>query len=324
MGSVCQYFSVGQRRDLPAYVCLPAFPGYSDGLRRAGPYGGYLGSQFDPLFSSCEPRWSRAVDQNKDFYDHTLMPMGEPRLPSLDPQITIDALDSRRTLLAQLDAKRVRWDQMRRATVMSHWQERAFELLLSESARRAFDLDQESPAVRDRFGRDLFGTSVLLARRLAEAGVTFITVHTEAKGNGHWDTHENNFGMLKHWLLPFLDRAVPALVEDLDARGLLETTLVVVTGDMGRTPRVNRKAGRDHWPQCGFCLFAGAGMRPGLVYGTTDRDAAYPKDHAVSPGDLVATIYQLLGVNPDATVPDQTGRPISISHGGQPIRGILA
>src|SRR5262249_49751380 len=151
----------------------------------------------------------------------------------------------------------------------------------------------------------------------------FVTVHTEAKGNGHWDTHENNFNLLKHFLLPYTDRGTTALLEDLSQRGLWETTLVVVTGDMGRTPRVNAKAGRDHWPQCGFCLLAGGGIKPGLVYGTSDRHGAYPKDRPVSPGDLVATIYQLLGVDPELTVPDQTGRPISVAHGGQPLREIL-
>jgi uncharacterized protein (DUF1501 family) len=153
--------------------------------------------------------------------------------------------------------------------------------------------------------------------------VTYVTVHTEAKGNGHWDTHENNFNMLKHWLLPFLDRSLSALLEDLGQRGLLETTLVLVTGDMGRTPRVNAKAGRDHWPQCGFCLLAGAGVRSGCVHGVSDKQGAYPKDHPVSPGDLVATVYHLLGVDPEQTVADQTGRPIPIAHGGRPIRAIL-
>src|SRR5262249_45695920 len=125
------------------------------------------------------------------------------------------------------------------------------------------------------------------------------------------------------WLLPFLDRSVSALLEDLSQRGLLETTLVLVTGDMGRTPRVNAKAGRDHWPQCGFSLLAGAGVRSGYVHGTSDKQGAYPRDHPVSPGDLVATVYQLRGVDPERTVTDLTGRPIGIAHGGQAIRAIL-
>jgi uncharacterized protein (DUF1501 family) len=177
--------------------------------------------------------------------------------------------------------------------------------------------------LRQRYGRDLFGSSTLLARRLVEAGVSYVAVHTEAKPNGHWDTHNNNFNMLKRLLLPFLDRAVSALIEDLDVRGLLASTLVVVTGDMGRTPRVNKQAGRDHWPQCGFCVLAGGGTRPGVV-GTSDRQAAYPIEHAVSSGDLAATMYHLMGINPEATIPDQTGRPVPISHGGKVVRQALA
>ncbi|HEY3787868.1 MAG TPA: DUF1501 domain-containing protein, partial [Urbifossiella sp.] len=185
-------------------------------------------------------------------------------------------------------------------------------------------LSQEPLKLRERYGDDLFGSSVLLARRLVEAGVTFVTVHTEAKPNGHWDTHENNFNMLKKLLLPFLDRSLSALIDDLSDRGLLESTLIVVTGDMGRSPRVNGKAGRDHWPQCGFALFAGGGTRPGIVHGTTDKIAAFPSDHPVSAGDLVATMYHLVGVDPEATVPDHTNRPTHISHGGRPIAGILS
>jgi uncharacterized protein (DUF1501 family) len=159
---------------------------------------------------------------------------------------------------------------------------------------------------------------------LVEAGVTFVTVHTEAKGNGHWDTHENNFPMLKRWLLPFLDRALSALVEDLKVRGLLESTLVLTTGDMGRSPRVNGKAGRDHWPQCGFAVLAGGAVKSGFVLGATDRQAGYPLSHPVSPGDLVATVYRQLGIDPELTVPDHTGRPVHVAHGGSPIRAILA
>src|SRR5207249_9958213 len=184
-------------------------------------------------------------------------------------------------------------------------------------------LNKEPPAARDRYGRDTFGASVLLARRLVEAGVTFVTVHTETKGPGHWDTHENNFNMLQHLLLPFLDRALTSLLEDLAERGLLKTTLVVVTGDMGRAPRINGKAGRDHWPQCGFCLLAGGGGKAGFVYGASDRHGLAPRDRPVSPGDLVATIYQLLGVDPELTVPDLTGRPIAINHGGRPLHEVL-
>ena len=322
MGAVCQYFGVGRRGDLPGYVVLPAFPGYSQGLRRAGPYGGYLGGRFDPLFSTCAPTWSKPTVGDADFYDPTLVPIGDPKLPSLTNDLTLDALDSRRLLVEQFDRQSACLANSAAARGHGERRRQAFDLLLSRAARNAFDLEKEPLKLRERYGRDLFGSSTLLARRLVESGVSFVTVHTEAKGNGHWDTHANNFNMLRQWLLPFLDRAVSALVDDLAARGLLETTLVVVTGDMGRTPRVNAQAGRDHWPQCGFCLFAGGGTKVGHVHGATDKTAAYPKDQPVSAGDLVATIYHLLGVDPEATVPDQTGRPTHISHGGRVVRGV--
>lgn len=317
--SVCQYFGVGRSKDLPGYVMLPAVPGYTQGLRRAGPYGGYLGPQFDPVFSTADAHLGKDTSAITDFYSHTITPGGEPRLPKISGDLTLDALSTRRTLVEQLDAGAAAVD----APAHAARRDAAFDLLLSPKAKSAFDLSREPPAVRDRYGRDLFGSSVLLARRLVEAGVTFVTVHTEAKPNGHWDTHENNFKMLQHVLLPFLDRAVAALLDDLTERGLLQQTLIVVTGDMGRNPKVNAKAGRDHWPQCGFALFAGGGTRPGIVHGTSDKIAAYPSDHPVSAGDLAATVYHLVGVNPEAMVPDHTRRPTHVSHGGQPVRGIL-
>jgi uncharacterized protein (DUF1501 family) len=226
--------------------------------------------------------------------------------------------------LQQINQQAARLESSRALDMMDHRQRQAFDLLLNASSRSAFDLSREPALVRERYGRNLFGSSVLLARRLVEAGVTFITIHTESKANGHWDTHENNFNMLRHWLLPYLDRSLSALLEDLTQRGLFDSTLVVVMGDMGRTPRINAKAGRDHWPQCGFCLLAGGGVKQGFVHGNSDRQAGYPRDFPVSPGDLCATIYELVGVDPEMTVPDFTGRPVHVSLGGQPVRAVLA
>lgn len=321
---VAQYLGVGRSRDLPPYVMLPAHPGYSQGLRRAGPYGGYLGSAYDPVFSACDPKFHGKLTDTADFYSADLTPMGEPRLPDLSNGLTLDALDRRRSLLRQIDDQARGLGRSPAGRRLTRQQGKAFDLLLSAKAKAAFDVSREPPGVRERYGRDLFGSCVLTARRLVEAGVSYVAVHTEAKPNGHWDTHANNFNMLKKLLLPFLDRAVSALIEDLDARGLLETTLVVVTGDMGRTPRVNKQAGRDHWPQCGFCILAGGGTKAGEVIGTSDRMAAYPVEHPVSSGDLAATIYHLIGIDPEATVPDQTGRPVAISHGGRVVRGVVA
>jgi len=323
MGSVCQYFGVGRRDDLPGYVVLPAYPGYSQGLRRAGPYGGYLGSQYDPMFSTCDPKFAKENVGDGDSYNPLIRPMGDPRLPKLTGEMTFSALDERRSLVQQIEDQAHRLDASSKASGMAIRRRQAFDILLSPTARKAFDLDLEPAVVREHYGRDLFGSSALLARRLVESGVSFVTIHTEAKGNGHWDTHANNFKMLSDWLLPNLDCTLTALIEDLEARGLLDSTLVMVCGDMGRSPKVNKAAGRDHWPQCGFCLLAGGGTKPGIVYGSSDSMAAYPRENPVSPGDLCATVYHLLGVDPESMVPDHQARPVPICHGGSVVRGVL-
>ncbi len=323
MGSVCHYSGL-TRPGVPPYVVLPAYPGYSQGLRRSGPYGGYLGSQYNPLFSLCDPKFSKDVDAARDFYDPSYEPIGDPKLPSLEASISLDALSQRRSLLAQVNAESQRLENSPAYRLMDHRQRQAFEILLSAQSRQAFDLGVENASVRDRYGRNLFGSSFLLARRLVEAGVTFITVHTESKGNGHWDTHSNNFNMLRSWLCPYLDRGVSALFDDLKQRGLWDSTLVLVMGDMGRTPRTNKNAGRDHWPQCGFCLLAGGAVKQGHVHGRSDRIGSFPTDLPVSPGDLCATVYDLLGIDPHLMVPDLATRPNHIGHGGEPVRGILA
>jgi hypothetical protein len=321
--SVCQYFGIGRSGELPGYMMLPAYPGYSQGLRRAGPYGGYLGPKYDPFFSTCEPKWD-SKDGKAAFYDGTLMPLGEPLLPKFDNSLTLDAMQQRRSLVDQLDQAASIANSLRGGSTHLGHRDSAFDLLTSPKSRRAFDLTLEPAKTRERYGNDLFGQSVLMARRLVEAGVSFVSVHTEAaQGNGHWDTHSNNFGMLKGVLLPFLDRSVSALIEDLERRGMLDETLVLVHGDMGRKPTVNKSAGRDHWPQCGFCLMFGAGIHRGIVHGKSDKSGAYPVEHPVTPGDLAATVYELVGIDPESTVPDQANRPVPISHGGSPVRAVM-
>jgi hypothetical protein len=324
IGSVCHYLGMGPA-DLPCQVYLPSHPGYSQGLRRAGPYGGYLGRQYDPVFTVCDPKFDREFDQDKEFYN-PIPPHGSPRLPSFDdvPGLTVERLQRRRSLLDQVDHAMGRLEDGLDASNMSRHQRKALTLLTSSHARAALDLASEPESIKERYGPTLFGTSLLAARRLAEAGVTFVTVTTESRGAGHWDSHSNNFGMLRSFNLPNLDQISSALLEDLDGRGLLDSTLVAIMGEMGRSPRVNRLAGRDHWPQCGFALLFGGGVKEGFVLGASDRMAAYPTDHPVTPGDLVATIYHLLGVDPELMVNDLTGRPIGIAHGGRPIRESLA
>ena len=266
IGAICQYLGLGPN-DLPGAVCMPCFPGSGQkGWRRRGPYGGALGRQYDPLFTRCKPTFDR--EPKTEHYDPVL-PVGAPFPPAPDalPGMTIDRLGNRRSLLNQLDLK---FDQVRSSAVveaMDKTKQMAYSLLTSGRTRDAFDLSQETTASRERYGRSLTGSSLLIARRLVESGVPFVSVHQEIFDHyGHaYDMHSNNFSMLKDMNLPLLDQVVPALLEDLDARGLFDSTLVVVMGEMGRTPKINGSAGRDPWPQCGFSLLFGGGTRQGLV-----------------------------------------------------------
>jgi hypothetical protein len=240
IGSVCHYLGMGPA-DMPCQVYLPAHPGYSQGLRRAGPYGGYLGRRFAPLFAVCDPTFDREFDQTKEFYN-PIAPHGSPRLPSFDdvPGVTIERLRRRQGWLDEVQGTLSRLEDSGAAETMAHFQRKALTLLSSGRARSALDLSREPEAIKERYGPTLFGTSLLAARRLVEAGVTFVTVTTESRGAGHWDSHNNNFGMLRSFNLPNLDQISTALLEDLDGRGLLDSTLVVIMGEMGRMPRVNR------------------------------------------------------------------------------------
>ena len=312
--SVARHFGIGRN------VIMPAFPGHSQGLRRAGPYGGYLGSQYDPLFTV----WDKKFGGKGEFYK-PVAALGDPLLPSLDelPKVTANRLDRRRTLLQQFDAELGRGETSRAARSMTAFQQQVFQLLTSPKTRAAFDLSKETAAVRQQYGNTVWANSCLVARKLVEAGSTFVSVNWEEADSGnHWDLHANNFNMCRHHL-PILDQMFTTLINDLHQRGLLKTTLVVLMGEMGRTPRINAKAGRDHWPQCGFVVLAGGGTRPGMVLGKTDAQAAYPVDRPVSAGDLAATIYQQLGVDPTQTVDDLQGRPIHIAHGGQPVWEVI-
>ena len=320
MMSVARHFGLG-RDDVPPYVIMPASPGFSQGLRRAGPYGGYLGTSYDPLITV----WDRKFDGKGEF-SKPVPALGEPLLPSLDelPAVTANRLQKRKSLLAQFDEKLSRIDRSRAAESLSEFQQQVFRLLTSPRTRAAFVLSRESDETRTRYGNTVWANRCLVARRLVEAGSTFVSGNRdEADSGNHWDLHANNFNMCRHHL-PILDQMFTTLVDDLDQRGLLKTTLVVLMGEMGRTPRINGKAGRDHWPQCGFVVLAGGGTRPGVVLGKTDKQAAYPVDRPVSAGDMAATIYQQLGVDPTLTVDDLQGRPIHIAHGGEPAWEVIA
>jgi len=208
---------------------------------------------------------------------------------------------------------------------MSIYQQKAFALIHSDTVRRAFDLSRESITLRERYGRNTLGQSLLLARRLVEAGVRFVNVNDKVHNGqlANWDSHENNFGRLKNDLLPPADRAFSALIEDLEARGLLATTLVVALAEFGRTPQINRAAGRDHWPDCYSIVLACGGIRGGAVYGASDKIGAFPAADPVTPGDLAATLFRRFGLDPAAEVHDLTGRPYRLAE-GEPIRRLFA
>jgi hypothetical protein len=337
MGSVCQYLahggvtSAGSRADLPlpAYVYMPCSLGWGQAIRRPGPYGGFLGQQFDALTTECEPRLAEGAAPPVPGAPQVAL--GAPLLPQslLQPGLTLDRLDSRRTLLEQLDFEQRRLESGGALETYSRQQQRAFDVLTSSRLKAAFDLSTEDPARLDRYGRHLFGHSTLIARRLVEAGVRFVNVTWDLFWDrvkidyDAWDTHTKNFAILRENKLPGLDQTFSALMEDLHDRGLLDETLVLVMSEMGRTPRINGNAGRDHWTSCYSVLFAGAGIRGGTVYGASDAQAAYVKDHPVSTSDVCATVYKVLGIDPGFRVPDQFGRPVEVAHGGEPIDILL-
>jgi hypothetical protein len=284
-----------------------------------GQSAGFLGPAHDPFRVEVTPQ------------AEVVPPPFAPR-----PDVPAARLDRRTTLLRRLDRRLARLDHLQGNGSLDAYQQQALLLLAQPQVRRAFDLARESASLRERYGRQRHGQSVLLARRLVEAGARFVTVYwgkemqdwADGKGprlaNNPWDTHRNHFPLLKDDLLPRADRALAALLDDLAQRGLLGSTLVVWMGDFGRTPRIDgRWASRDHWPHANTVLLAGAGLPAGLVHGRTDRHAAEVTDGPVSPADLTATIFHLLGVDPGATIRDAGGRPFPLSE-GRPIQALVA
>jgi hypothetical protein len=321
MGAVCEYLR-RDRDDLPAYLYLPNYAGAGNAggvVRYPGPYAGFLGKRYDPLFSE----FNTSLVQTRGA---ARLLAGEPYLARnsrLADGITLDALYGREALLNQFNRHQRRLDGDRALADLSRVQQRALSLLTSNQLRAAFDLSTVPAQVRDRYDRTLFGASTLIGRRLVEAGVRFVNVTWDFPADNSWDTHADNFNWLRG-ALPSLDATYSALMEDLDNRGLLDETLVVMMSDMGRTPQVNRNAGRDHWSYCYTVLFAGAGIRGGTIHGASDAHAAYVREKPASTGDICATIYQCLGIDPDMLVHDRGGRPVPVAHGGRAIREILA
>jgi hypothetical protein len=288
LGSAVGY-ALGPRAHSLPYVALPytlynvvQLPGQTPGL---------LGGGYDRFQVDADP-------SAPDFHVSALDPAADPA--------------GRAALLRRLDRDRLPGAAERAGA----YRDRALRLVASPEVRRLFDLSAEPPRVRDRYGRNRLGQSLLLARRLVEGGVNFVAVF-DGRTNGqdaNWDSHENLFARHRQ-LLPPADRGFTTLVEDLADRGLLDSTLVVATGEFGRTPRVNRAGGRDHWPDCYTAALAGGGVTGGAMYGASDRIGAYPAADPVTPADVTATIFRRFGIDPETEVRDQTGRPFRLAEG---------
>jgi hypothetical protein len=269
------------------------------GPPQPGFFGGLLGRTRDPLFVLRDPNAPG---------------FSMPEL-GLASDVSSDRLDSRRRLLGDLPGVPAE----RPAAEMEGFRARAFDLLNSPATRNAFRLDQEPDPVREAYGRNIYGQSVLLARRLIEAGTRVACISWAPDANATWDTHGNNFKSLKDKLLPQLDAAVSSLLTDLAERGRLKRTVVAVMGEFGRSPKVNGNAGRDHWNFCYSLLLVGGGFKEGFVYGASDRIGALPSQNPVRPADIVATIYHLLGIDHELELRDRQDRPFSLVPWGSPV-----
>lgn len=323
-GAVLEHIDHFKRRSpLPPYVQF--MPVSTDGAPRFveqshGQGAGWLGPALNPF----------SIDHDPSLPDYDV---GDFRLPA---EVGPTRRDVRRGLLQLVEQQARHLEQSPQVDAMASHYERAHALLTDRRALDAFDLTQEDPRLRERYGMHAHGQAVLQARRLVEAGVPLTTVFWQNDGitnvSVYWDTHNRNFIDLKDRLMPPADQAFSALLDDLEARGLLDETLVVWTGEFGRTPKVGQSVvggagagrdGRDHWAHCFSTVLAGAGIRGGTVYGASDRWAAYPSRDAVTPADIAATIYHCLGVDPELELVDTLGRPLALCL-GRPIQGILA
>ena len=312
-------------RPLPDFVHTPDWMS-NNGSFLPGQSAGFLGASLDPFLAGDPSRPDYAI----------------PGL-SLPKELSLRRMDDRRALLNTIDHTLGRVQSI--DNLQAHYK-RAFELISSPEARRAFDLAAEPASVRERYGLDPdnprtkearkfgglphLGQCLLLARRLIEAGVRVVTVCTGARYDQSWDTHRDHFPLLKRSLLPMFDQGFSALLEDLDQRGLLDDTLVVAMGEFGRTPRVGQitsdagadKGGRDHWPHCYTVLMAGAGMPKGAIHGASDSHAAHPARDPATPQDIAATIFEAMGIPSETQIQDNLNRPFAIST-GTPIRALL-
>jgi uncharacterized protein (DUF1501 family) len=279
------------------------------GPPQPGFFAGFLGAANNPLFVLRDPN---AAD------------FGVPEL-TLQADVSFERLTRRRELFAELDHALSSPSGRSPTEAMTSFQSRALDLLTSEATRRAFRISEEPAPVRESYGRNIYGQSVLLARRLIEAGTRLVTISWAPDANATWDTHGGNFQKLKTTLLPQFDAACTSLVTDLAERGLLERTIVFVLGDFGRTPKINNnQGGRDHWNYCYSLMIIGGGFKPGCIYGASDKTGAFPAANPLRPGDVVATVYHALGIRHDAELYDQLARPHRLVPAGDVVHELLA
>ena len=290
-GASLSYLWRDQQLELPA-VALPHM--MYNVVPLPGQTAGFLGSAYQPFQIDKDPNLP-------EFNVETL---------NLPGDVTSTRLAQRRQLMQGIDVKAS-------ASKLATYYETAFSLLGSETVRRSLRIAEEPASLREKYGRNKFGQSLLLARRLVEGGVRFITVY-DGIHNGqtaNWDSHSDNFARHRDVLIPPTDQGYAALIEDLQQRGLLDETLVIALGEFGRTPRINGNGGRDHWPDCFHVLLAGGGIRGGAVYGSSDNIGAYPETNPVTPGDLAATLFTRFGIDPKHEIHDITGRPYPLANG---------
>jgi hypothetical protein len=304
IGSIVARMRGANRPGMPAYVAVPY--AMSIGLRPGYFGANYLGMPHNPFETEGDP-------SQPSFQVNNLQ---------LASDVTSDRLENRRSLLTHFDRVRRDVERSRALDTVDRFQQEAYELVTGPAARKAFDINAEDPRLRDQYGRNHWGQCTLLARRLVEAGTTFVTVHF-----GGWDHHWDLKAGMENYL-PMVDAAVSSLFSDLHDRGLLSKTLVMLCGEFSRTPRMNDglkqgKPGRDHWGNSMFCLMGGGGVKGGQIVGSTDRLGEAPKDRALMPPDIHATMYHVLGIDPSTPFQDRTGRPVPAVENGQLIGELI-
>src|SRR5687767_9050002 len=295
------------RGDMPTFVAYPHV--IADGSITPGQHASFLGKRHDPLLVLQDPNSAN---------------FNLPEL-SLPASLTIERLEQRRELQKLIDAQSRMMDYSAAAQGLDAYYEKALAMLNSPNLRKAFDLSAEPEKMREAYGRTTYGQSCLLARRLVEAGAKFVTVYFSSNiggqsiESGGWDTHGFNntrmYNIIPKYHLPITDKTLPTLLNDLETRGLLDSTLVLWMGEFGRTPKINDNASRDHWPQCYTTLLAGGGVKRGYTYGASDKTGAFPAENPVRPDDLAATLYYMLGIDPHTEVYGVGNRPLLIADG---------